>query len=162
MESHAIRDGDSVQLVLDGLRRIVQGLRESSVASQRRTRLTTAQLFVLRRLSQTDGASVTALAAQTFTHQSSVSVVVSRLVEAGCVARRPDPADRRRRLLVVTPAGRAALAAAPASASERLAEAVQAIAPQARRRLGLTLARLAEAMDVRTAPEMFLEQRGRR
>lgn len=144
--------------MLDGIRRIVHGLRESSREAQRRTGLTAAQLFVLRRLSDAEHLSVNELAETTFTHQSSVSTVVSRLVARGFVTRRVDPGDRRRRRLALTRAGRAALGAAPDAAQERLIRAVQTMTPASRRSLGRALQRIGDAMEVVRRPAMFFEE----
>jgi hypothetical protein len=69
---------DDVRALLDAIRRIVQSLHASSRDSQSTTGLSTAQLFVLRTVEGSGGLSINDLAARTFTHQSSVSVVVSR------------------------------------------------------------------------------------
>src|SRR5262245_40728501 len=50
IESHASREGGDLRAILDGLRRVVQVLRESSRAAERRIGLSSAQLFVLQRL----------------------------------------------------------------------------------------------------------------
>src|SRR4051812_49679467 len=65
--------------VLDAIRRVVRTLREASRHSDRVVGVSAAQLFVLQRLAGTRGLSVNELAARTLTHQSSVSVVVSKL-----------------------------------------------------------------------------------
>ena len=77
---------DQTRQVLDSIRRIVQLLRESSHEAEARG-LTGAQLFVLRTAADSPGLSVGALAERTRTHQSSVSVVVARLVEQGLLER---------------------------------------------------------------------------
>ena len=150
-----------VQQVLDGIRRIVQALREASRESEHLTGLTAAQLFVLRRLSEMDGASINQLAARTFTHQSSVSVVVSRLVARKLVERRNDPRDRRRRRLTITGAGRRALMMAPAAAQERLIDAVVQLPGAARKTVARTLAAIADGMVAERTPSMFFEDRAR-
>jgi DNA-binding MarR family transcriptional regulator len=91
MGSHVSRGAArEVQAVLDGIRRIVHSLHASSRAAERRIGLSAAQLFVLRRLAETDGLSINELAEKTFTHQSSVSVVASRLEARRLVARQVD------------------------------------------------------------------------
>ncbi|MGZ3406901.1 MAG: MarR family transcriptional regulator, partial [Polyangia bacterium] len=84
------------QRVLDSIRRIVRLLREGSRASEESVGLSAAQLFVLQKLDPEQPLSLNELAARTLTHQSSVSVVVSRLVERGLVLRRPAASDARR------------------------------------------------------------------
>ena len=64
--------------VLDAIRRVVRTLREASRHSEKAAGISAAQLFVLQRLAGTGGLSVNELAARTLTHQSSVSVVVSK------------------------------------------------------------------------------------
>jgi DNA-binding MarR family transcriptional regulator len=149
-----------VQAVLDGVRRIVQGLHAASRETERRVGLTAAQLFVLRQLDETDGLSVNELAARTFTHQSSVSVVASRLVARRLVTRRPDARDARRRRLTLTAAGRRALARAPSSTQERLIAAVVQMTPTMRRTAGRALAAMADAIRIDQRPPMFFEERG--
>ncbi len=153
--------GADVQRVLDGIRRIVHGLHESSREAQRRVGLTGAQLFVLRRLADSGPLSVNELAARTFTHQSSVSVVVSRLRARRLVAAHPDSRDGRRRILALTAAGGAALAAAPDAAQERLIDAVLHLAPATRRTVATALARMADTMATVRRPGMFFEKRRR-
>ena len=60
------------------------------------------------------------LAERTATHQSSVSVVVRRLVERGYVTRTASAADKRRIQIEVTPTGRSMLADAPATIQSQL------------------------------------------
>jgi hypothetical protein len=82
MGSNTIREDDT-QKALDALRRIVQVLRESSRWAERHVGLSGAQLFVLQTLGEAPAASVNDLAGRTHTHQSTVSMVVARLVERG-------------------------------------------------------------------------------
>jgi DNA-binding MarR family transcriptional regulator len=75
---------------------------------------------VLQQLAAAPARSINELAERTYTHQSSVSVVVRRLVQQGLVARRPAVGDRRRRELRLTEAGERLAAQAPAPAQIRL------------------------------------------
>ena len=97
--------------VLDAMRRIVQALRESSRWAERHVGLSGAQLFVLQTLAETPGLSVNELAERTHTHQSSVSVVVSRLA-ARLVERGTRPKSAPGRAPTVA-GGRGRLARAP-------------------------------------------------
>src|ERR1700710_363682 len=116
----AAAQGEDVREVLNALRRIVRSLRVSSRTAEQRVGLSGAQLFVLQCLARQSPCSVNELAARTATDQSSVSVVVSRLVARGHVRRAPSKLDRRRVELTLTPSGRALLAAAPEAAQGRL------------------------------------------
>src|SRR3954465_10976574 len=125
MGAHTITRGSETRVILDAVRRIVRTLHESSRASEKSLGLTAAQLFVLQRLADTPGLSLNALAAQTHTHQSSVSTVVSRLVERGLVLRTPAADDARRLELRVSAEGRRLVARAPDAAQARLIHAVE-------------------------------------
>src|SRR3982750_410730 len=87
---------------LDAIRRIIRILRCSFRRSEQQVGIGGAQLFVLQQLDDAPAPSINALAARTYTHQSSVSVVVRRLVEQGLVVRQPSASDRRRRELKLT------------------------------------------------------------
>ncbi len=143
--------------MLDGIRRVVHGLHASSRQAERRIGLTGAQLFVLRRLADAGPLSVNDLARRTFTHQSSVSMVVSRLASVRLVERRRDAHDGRKRILAITRAGRVALAAAPDAAQEQLIEAVLRLPAPTRRTVARALNRMADAMAVARRPRMFFE-----
>jgi DNA-binding MarR family transcriptional regulator len=148
--------------VLDAIRRIVRALRESSRATERSVGIGAAQLFVLQRLAAAPGLSLNELAARTFTHQSSVSVVVSRLVERGLVTRMRGGEDGRRVSIAATPAGRALLARAPAAAQERLLAGLALMGPRSRRELADRLGHLVDFMALPDRnPPMFFEAAAR-
>jgi DNA-binding MarR family transcriptional regulator len=65
-----------------------------------------AQLLVLDKLADAPAQSVNDLAERTLTHQSTVSVVVKRLVRRGLVRRQRSQTDGRRTELALTTAGR--------------------------------------------------------
>src|SRR3954468_13732349 len=79
---------------LDAIRRIISVLRRSSRRAETEVGLGAAQLFVLQQLAAAPAGSINELAERTYTHQSSVSVVVRRLVKDGLVERQPASADR--------------------------------------------------------------------
>jgi DNA-binding MarR family transcriptional regulator len=147
--------------VVDALRRLVRELRESARIAQGRAQITGAQLFVLRAIVGRPGLSINELAEATMTHQSSVSVVVSRLVERGLVSRAPAPDDRRRMVVTATARGRAAHKAAPAVVQEKLVDAVREMAPAQRRALAEGLVALVKVLGVAGGePSMFFEDEG--
>ena len=104
---------------LDAIRALVGALARSARSVERRTGVTTAQLFVLRQL-EADTRSLGEIADRTLTRQSTVSVVVRRLVERGLIRRERATDDRRRLALSLTPAGRRLLARAPEPTTGRL------------------------------------------
>ena len=138
----------------------MQALRESSRASERLLGVSGAQLFVLQTLAKSRALSLNALAERTQTHQSTVSVVVKRLVAEQLVQSRPSASDRRRLELELTPRGSALLRRAPAVAIDRLVAGVQALSTRERATLAATLAKLSAGMRLpdRT-PSMFFEER---
>src|SRR3954449_11206732 len=79
--------GHDIRDVMDAIRRIVRVLRVSSRAAEKQGGLSGAQLFVLHKLADAPALSLNELADRTRTHQSSVSVVVQRLVDRELVAR---------------------------------------------------------------------------
>src|SRR4051812_212495 len=115
-------------VVLDHLRRIVRTLRESSRAAEARLGVTGAQLFVLRALAGPRPLSLNQVAARTHTHQSTVSVVVKRLVSQRLVQRAPSTVDGRRVELGLTARGRAVLERAPLAAQDRLVAGLESLA----------------------------------
>jgi DNA-binding MarR family transcriptional regulator len=149
----------TAQRVLDSIRRIVRLLREGSRASEDRVGLSAAQLFVLQKLDPARPLSLTELAARTLTHQSSVSVVVSKLRAQGLVRRAASSTDARRVEISLTAQGRALLERSPeAPPQDRLIAGLVLIGAQRRRRLAAGLRELVEAMALpEEPPAMFFE-----
>lgn len=109
---------------LDAIRALVGALTRSARSVERKTGVTTAQLFVLRQLAASETLSLSEIADRTLTRQSTVSVVVTRLVAQGLVRRDRAADDRRRLELSLTPAGRRLLARAPEPTTGRLLTAL--------------------------------------
>jgi DNA-binding MarR family transcriptional regulator len=156
-----------VRVALDAFRCIVQALRASR-GGTRQTQLGSAQLFALQTIAEHPGASVNEVAALTFTHQSSVSVVIQRLVAQGLVAKVASSDDRRRQRLGATAKGRRVLGRAPAAAQGHLIAAIAALPAAERRAFAKSLSAVARLVSppgpARTPPMFFEEQpaRGRR
>jgi DNA-binding MarR family transcriptional regulator len=142
--------------VLDAIRRIVRVLRLSSGRAERELGLGSAQLFVLQQPAAAPAKSVNELAARTYTHQSSVSVVVRRLVEQGLVARRRASDDGRRRELSLTAAGRRLVARAPVPAQVRLIEGLGALRRSELGTLDGLLGRVVQGMGASDEPATML------
>jgi DNA-binding MarR family transcriptional regulator len=140
--SSARADAELAQL-LDSTRRLAEAVSRADRVAQQYFELSGAQLFVLRLLAEAPAQSVNDLAARTGTHQSTVSIVVGRLVARGLVSRGPSPADGRRVTLTLTRAGRALLRRSPESAPARLEAALTRLPAGERRLLARALARLA-------------------
>jgi DNA-binding MarR family transcriptional regulator len=116
---------DDVRKVMDGLRKIVRGLRLSAREAERTAGISGAQLYVLQALAEEPAASLNELAERTFTDQSSVSVVVRRLAEQGYVERRPSSEDARRVELRLTMGGRRLLRRCPEPTQAKLVGALR-------------------------------------
>jgi DNA-binding MarR family transcriptional regulator len=114
---------------LNSLRSIVQALRVSSRASEKALGMSAAQLFVLQQIAAAGKCSISALATRTLTHPSSVSVVVTRLVEQGLAERHDAAGDRRRAEVSCTPSGHERLADAPPLVQDRLIGALSVMDP---------------------------------
>ncbi len=160
--ARATRSTDDLSAALDAIRRIVQALRISTRAAERRLGISGAQLFVLHALSEAPAHSLNELAARTFTHQSSVSTVVERLVRKRLVSRKRSTTDARRVVLSLTPSGQGLLRSSPDIAQLRLISALRELPSRDRRSLARLLDRVVRAMGADTAPTLFFEEGERR
>jgi DNA-binding MarR family transcriptional regulator len=106
---------NDIEMAMNSLRRIVLALRVWAREAEGKSGVSGAQVFVLERLAEEPGQSVTSLAERTLTSKAAVSVVVSKLVERGLVRRKPSSVDGRSVILDITAAGRRALDGAPES-----------------------------------------------
>src|SRR5436305_1160347 len=119
--------GQSVQVkdVLDSIRQIVRSLRVASRAAEKDVGLSSAQLLVLQRLARVKSMSLNELSQQTQTHQSSTSVVVSKLVSRGLVVRVQSKSDARRLELSLTPKAKTLVNKIPHAAQDRLVDSLE-------------------------------------
>lgn len=156
--SAAGTDDAEVAQVFNSLRRLVHALHNASRDTERRLGVTGAQLFVLTQLRATPSISINALAERTMTHQSTVSVVVRRLVRRKLVKKVRSADDARRVELTLTPAGNALLRRAPELVQVRLARAIESIEPSERHILARGLQHLVRTIGVDTGvTPMFFE-----
>ena len=130
--------------VVDAIRSIIQSLRISGRAVEQELGISSAQLYVLQALAERPDQSINDLAYNTFTHQSSVSMVVSRLVASDLVRRSTSRGDARRVSISLTPAGRALVRKAPHTAQTRLIAGLQTFSRGELRALGDYLEAVAE------------------
>ncbi len=148
------------QVIMDALRRIVQALRQSSAYCEQSSNITGAQALVLKHIAAREGLSVNELAGLTFTHQSTVSEVVSRLEGGGLVLRVRAPDDGRRCELRLTDAGKAAADRTTVTAQEKLMQALQELPPRTVSQLAGGLeALIGRAGLADEAPIMFFEKK---
>lgn len=88
------------------IRSLIAVLGQSARTIEQRSGVTNAQLFVLQLLADDVPHSINEIASLALTHQSAVSVIVSRLERAGLVRRTRSRADARRVDVSTTPVGR--------------------------------------------------------
>lgn len=143
---------------MNAIRSIVRALRINTRAIELKMGISLAQLFVLQQLAERPAASLNDLAERTATHQSSVSVVVRRLVERGFVSRTPSAADKRRIEIALTSEGKRLLEGAPITIQTQMMNALQRLRPDDRDVLADLLERwLKEAKIDFAAPPMLGE-----
>jgi DNA-binding MarR family transcriptional regulator len=128
------RAGDTAR-VLNALRRSVRALRSANVSAKRGLGVGAAQLFVLRQIADAPGLSLVELAARTHTAQSSVSEVVSRLVQEGYIRKTHAADDRRRLALELTARGESVTRDAGRPVQEQLIEGLAKLPAHDQRRL---------------------------
>jgi DNA-binding MarR family transcriptional regulator len=147
--------------VMDSLRAVVRALRISTRAVEKEIGISGAQLFVLQQLEDAPARSVNDLADRTSTHQSSVSTVVSRLVERGLARREASPVDGRRMEISITERGRRLLENAPRTAQLRMQDAMRRLGPERVNALAENLEALVREAGFSSDPvSMFFEEEG--
>jgi DNA-binding MarR family transcriptional regulator len=152
---------ESSRRVMNALRRIVRDLRLGTRDAERRAGISGAQLFVLQALNERPAASLNDLAERTLTDQSSVSVVVRRLIDRKLVASRVSSVDARRVELSLTAAGRRLLAKCPEPTQARVVAALERLRPPELAGLTQGLDALVQQLGITgAAPRMFFEEDG--
>lgn len=153
-ESHR----EVVTRIVNALRRIVRALHRSNRLAEQRWQVSAAQLLVLQRLSEAETLSVNELADRTYTHQSTVSVVVTRLVKRGLVARTRADDDARRAELSLTTSGRALLKRAMGAAQTHLMDALDDMPSTQLQLIDRCMEDIVQALGVADEPAgMFFE-----
>jgi DNA-binding MarR family transcriptional regulator len=142
---------------MDAIRRIVHALRSSHRAAADLD-LTGAQLFVLATLGAAgEPIGVNDLAERTRTDQSTVSVVVGRLVDRGLVERTRSTVDTRRVELSLTTRGRMLQQKTPRTvAQQKLADALWNLSGSDAAALSRILKSIVEMMGEADAPAPML------
>jgi MarR family transcriptional regulator, lower aerobic nicotinate degradation pathway regulator len=148
----------STQSILDSIRYIVKALRVSSRLAEKSLGISGAQLYVLQKLSEDSHLSINELAERTRTHQSSVSVVVGRLIQRELVLRSISKNDARQVELSLTSKGRRVVQNAPSMAQEQLISAVESLSVKRRKALkDLLSAVVVQSGFAGHLPQLFFE-----
>jgi DNA-binding MarR family transcriptional regulator len=145
-ETHSEDDRQSVTRVVDSVKALVKALRDSGREVEQRLGITSAQLYVLQALRDRP-ASINELAARTYTHQSSVSMVVARLVENRLVTRAAARTDARKVSISLTAAGRNLVKRSPDVPQTRLIRALRGMSKRDLNTLSQQLTNLTDIMD---------------
>ena len=140
---------NDILVVVDSIRSIVQSLRISGREAEQRLGVSSAQLYVLQELRDRPALSINELAERTYTHQSSVSMVVARLVENGLVRRSIVRGDARRLSISLTAAGRSVLRRADGSQTA-LITAMRSMSRNQLRALAGNLNQLTSILEMQT------------
>jgi MarR family transcriptional regulator, lower aerobic nicotinate degradation pathway regulator len=158
-ETSAAADQRVIAEVMDGIRAVVRALRLNTRAIEKQVGISLAQLWVLQILAERPADSLNELAVATATHQSSVSVVVRRLVERELVTRTTAHDDKRRVRIELTDAGRVLLGKAPPTVQVSLVAGLRRMAPQRREQLAVAMREwlTASGLDLTSTPPMLME-----
>jgi MarR family transcriptional regulator, lower aerobic nicotinate degradation pathway regulator len=158
LRDETARTGAAIRGVVDALRRVVRELRLSARGAEAAAGISGAQLFVLQALADASASSLNDLADRTLTDQSSVSVVVKRLVDRKLVMRKASSVDARRVELALSASGRRLLARCPEPTQMRLLAALRRLAPSEVDGLTHGLGALVREMGLeKKAPGMFFD-----
>ncbi|HEX6084040.1 MAG TPA: MarR family transcriptional regulator [Thermoanaerobaculia bacterium] len=149
--------GDA-QSVLNSFRSLVKSLRLADRAGLKEHGLGASQLYVLHELKRESPLSVNELAQRTATDQSTVSVVVAKLIDKGFVTRERSEQDARRLDLTLTAKGHLLLKRLPPPIQWKIIEGVQRL-PRARARaLAESLREICDVLGIAEAhPPMLMD-----
>lgn len=151
---------DEGKRILNAIRQLVRALRLFDREAQSKYGISAAQMFVLHALDQDEVLSLNALAEKTATDQSSASVVVQRLVDAGYVSRTARKEDRRHIELRLTPRGRAVSRKAPPPAQQKILAIVESMSARDRKQFARLLETFVDEFGVqgKKAPMLFEDE----
>ena len=96
---------DPAQEAWELLWQLMQANKPRFMALAQEMGLAPMQLHALRLVEPGDGVPMSSLAGMLFCDASNVTGLVDRLESRGLVRRRPSPADRRVKVLILTPTG---------------------------------------------------------
>jgi DNA-binding MarR family transcriptional regulator len=148
-----------VQSIMDSFRRIVRVLRTASRNSEGHIGLRAGPSFVLQQLEKFEPISLNGLAEKTYSHQSTVSVVVNDLVNEGYVRRTQSEKDRRYIVLETTPKAKALLKNRIPTIQEKFAAVIEKMDAKDAQELARLLEIFVEEAGLSSEkPHFFFEQ----
>lgn len=147
------------QNILNSIRRIVRALRLASRHAEARFGLSGAQLFVLQALKDGSSLTINELGERTYTHQSSVSTIVTKLEEAGFLSRTQSRSDARRKEVKITTKGKKLLKMKIELGQSRLLTGISKLTSRERQVLSGLLEKLVQQSGFSDRPaSMFFEE----
>lgn len=146
--------------VLNSFRCLVKALRLADRAGMKEHGLGASQLFVLHELKRDAPLSINELAERTLTDQSTVSVVVSKLIEKGLVTRERAEEDARRLELTLTAKGHRIAKDLPPPIQYLIIEGVEQLAPARAKALAESLHEICKLLgaDDSNPPMLFMPE----
>ena len=150
---------DYPQRVLNAFRNLVKALRVADRAGVKKYGLGSGQIFVLHELNRQSPLSVNDLAERTATDQSTVSVVVGKLVRKGLVASARSGTDARRAEVALTPKGKQLVKRLPPPVQHAMMGGVRSLSPARAAAFAETLEDIVAALGATEEfPPMFFEE----
>lgn len=141
VQSAKTRKAQDIEGVMQNLRRMVKALQIYAASVERAYGITGPQLWALWELGRSGPLNLKELAERMYLGGSTVVGVLDRLEARGLAERLPDPDDRRRLSIRLTPDGAKLLATAPHPAHGQLLHALQDMS-------GARVGGLKEATDI--------------
>ena len=153
---------DHAQSVLNSFRCLVKSLRLADRAALKQHGLGAAQLYVLNELKRESPLSNTELALRTATHQSTVSVVITSLIEKGLVMRERSEQDGRRAYLILTARGQLLARTLPPPIQWSIIEGVERLPRDRAKTLAESLEEICRILGIaETHPPMLMDDEPR-
>ncbi|HEX6158626.1 MAG TPA: MarR family transcriptional regulator [Thermoanaerobaculia bacterium] len=152
-------DVTDAHAVLNSFRAIVKSLRMADRAGLRDHGLGASQVYILHQLALESPLSVNDLAERTATDQSTVSVVVAKLIEKGFVSRERAASDARRLELHLTAKGRQVVKKLPPPVQETIVDGVARLPRAQVKRIIESLRQIEEILGIdETQPPMLFTE----
>lgn len=152
-------DQTAAHAVLNSFRAIVRQFRVADRAGVQSHGLGASQVYVLHQLATDAPLSVNDLAALTATDQSTVSVVVAKLIDKGYVTRERAESDARRVELQLTAKGRQVVKKLPPPVQRTLVEGIERLPKAQAKRIVESLHQIEQILgiDASQPPMLFAE-----
>jgi DNA-binding MarR family transcriptional regulator len=150
--------------VLNSFRCLVKSLRLADRAGLKDHGLGASQLYVLHELKRESPLSINDLADRTATDQSTVSVVVAKLIDKGFVTRERSEQDGRRLDLTLTARGHRIANSLPAPIQQRIIDGVQRLSTARAKALADALREICDVLGIAEEhpPMLFSDEDGAR